>query len=129
MSRENVEVVKAVFQAWDEGGVEGILRFLHDDIEYLPQEEGGAIHGHDGIRRYFHRWMEPWDEFHVRPTEFRDVGDCVLNGAAMRGRGRGSGIEVTMRYWSVWLIRGGRVARWEEYAERTEALTAVGLRE
>ncbi len=50
MSQENVEVVKRIFRGWDEEGVEGMLPFFHEDIEYRPVEEGGAVHGHDALR-------------------------------------------------------------------------------
>ena len=53
MSQENVELVKAIFRGWDEAGVDGMLPFLHEDIEYLPIEERGSVHGHDALRRYF----------------------------------------------------------------------------
>ena len=62
MSQAHVEVVRSIFRGWEATGVEGMLRFFHEDIEYLPMEEAGAIHGHDGLRRYFERWMEPWEE-------------------------------------------------------------------
>jgi ketosteroid isomerase-like protein len=104
-----------------------MLPFFHEDIEYLPVEERGIVHGHDALRRYFDRWMEPWDEFQVGPTEFRHSDDSVLNGVAMKGRGRGSGVETTKEYWQVWRFREGRAARWEEYDDRAEALGAVGL--
>ena len=92
MSQENVEIVRSIFRGWDEAGVEGMLPFFHEDIEYLPTEEGEAIHGHDGLRRYFERWMEPWEEFHVSPTEFQDSADSVFTrardeGARSRQRG------------------------------------------
>ena len=129
MSQENVEIVKAVFRGLDDAGVDGMLPFLREEFEYFPAEERGSVHGHDGLRRYFRRWMEAWDEFHLRPTEFLDAGDHVFVGAALNGRGRGSGVEVRMEGWQVWLIRGGRAARCEEYSDRAEALAAVGLSE
>ena len=129
MSQANIEVVKAVFRGWDEAGVEGMLPLFREDIEYLPTEEGGAIQGHDALRRYFERWMEPWEEFHVRPTEFLDKDDYVFNGVVMKGRGRGSGVETKLESWQVWLLRDGKAARWEEYVDRREALEAAGLRE
>jgi len=128
MSQENVELVKAVFQGWDEAGVEGMLPFFREDMEYHPMEEGAVIHGHDALRRYFERWMEPWDEFRVGPTEFLEDGDYVFNGVAMTARGRGSGVETKMEYWQVWLCREGKAARWEEYLDRGEAIEAAGLR-
>ena len=106
-----------------------MLPFFHEDIEYLPMEERGSVHGHDALRRYFERWMEPWDEFQVGPTEFLHAGDHVFNGVAMHGRGRSSGVEVRMEYWQVWLFREQRAARWDEYVNRAEALEAVGLSE
>ena len=129
MSQENVEIVKAVFRGLDDAGVDGMLPFLHEEFEYCPAEERGSVHGHDGLRRYFRRWMEAWDEFHLRPMEFLDAGDYVFVGAALNGRGRGSGVEVRMEGWQVWLIRGERAARCEEYLDRAEALAAVGLSE
>jgi ketosteroid isomerase-like protein len=127
MSEQNQELVRAVFRGWDEAGVEGMLPFFHDDIEYLPMEEDGLICGHDEMRRYFARWMEPWDEFRVGPTEMQDSGDYVFNGTAVEARGRGSGIVTTLEYWQVWLVRDGKAARWEEYLDRGDALEAAGL--
>jgi ketosteroid isomerase-like protein len=127
VSAANQEVVRAVFRGWDDAGVEGMLPFFHADIEYLPIDEDGVIRGYDEMRRYFGRWMEPWEEFRVGPTEFRDAGDYVFNGTAMEARGRGSGIVTKMEYWQVWLIRDGKAARWEEYVDRDEALRAAGL--
>ena len=39
----------------------------------LPTEEGGSVHGHDALRRYFERWSEAWDNFDFGPTEFLDA--------------------------------------------------------
>lgn len=124
-----MEIVRAIFRGWNDRGVEGMLPFFQPDIEYSPMEEGGSIYGHDGLRRYFERWMEPWEEFEVGPTEFLHAGDRVLNGTAVKGRGRGSGVPVTMEYWQVWRFRDGRAARWEEYLDRAEALEAADLQQ
>ena len=127
MSRENVEIVRAIFRGWKDAGVEEMLPFFHEAFEYLPNEEGGSVRGHDALRRYFERWSEAWDNFDFGPTEFLDAGDYVFVGLAMNGRGRGSGVEVRMEGWSVWLIRGERAARCEEYLDRAAALEAFGL--
>ena len=129
MSQQNVEIVRAIFRGLENAGVEGMLPFCHEEFEYLPNEECGSVHGPDGLRHYFARWSEAWDNFDVVPTEFLDAGDYVFVGIAMNGRGRGSGVEVRMEGWQVWLIRGERAARCEEYLDRAEALEAVGLSE
>ena len=127
MPGTNVEALRALVAGWNETGLDGMLPYFREDIEYLPIEERGAIHGHDGLRRYFERWMESWDELTLTLTEIEDAGDRVFNGIAVDGRGTLSGIEVTMTYWQVWLFRDGRAARWEEYLDRDEALAAAGL--
>ena len=129
MSQENVEIVKAAFRGWNDAGQEGMLSFFHEDFEYLPAEEGTSVHGLDALRRYWQRFLEAWEEFDLGPTEFLDAGDRVFNGVAINGRGRGSGVEVRMEFWQVWLIRGEMAARCEEYLDRTEALKAAGLSE
>ena len=58
LSQENIEIVKAIFRGWDDAGVEGMLPFFHQDIEYLPMEEGATVHGFDSLLRYFERWTD-----------------------------------------------------------------------
>ena len=43
MSQENVEIVKNAYRGLDERGVDGLLEFIHEDVEYLPVEESGAV--------------------------------------------------------------------------------------
>ncbi len=38
-----------------------MLPFFHQEIEYLPMEEGATVHGLDGLLQYFERWMESWE--------------------------------------------------------------------
>ena len=129
MSQENVEIVKKAYRRLGERGVDSFLDFIHEDVEYLPVEESGAIHGHEALRRYFVRWMEPWEEFHIRPMEFRESNEDVFIAFAMNGRGRGSGVEVAREGFQIWHFRDGRGARIEEYVDRAEALEAAGLSE
>ena len=41
--------------------------------------------------------MESWDWLTIEADELRDAGDRVFNGCGVRARGRGSGVEITMR--------------------------------
>ena len=129
MSLENVEIVKNAYRRLDERGVDRFLEFIHEDVEYLPVEESGAVRRHDGMRRYLEGWLDAWDEFRIVPTEFRESGEDVFVAFAMHGRGRGSGVEVRREGFQVWHFRDGRGARIEEYVDRAEALEAVGLSE
>ena len=45
------------------------------------------------------------------------------------GRGKGSGVNVEQRNWTVWTFVDSKIARIDSYMNRTEAVEAVGLPE
>ena len=61
--------------------------------------------------------------------EFVDAGDRVVVALHLRGRGRGSGVEIDARFFDVYTIRDGKIVRMDEFTERFAALEAAGLRE
>ena len=130
MSKENVEIVRGAFEFEVHGRgdpSEAQAYFAPDYVSY-PVEEGPSF-GLDAIRDNIERWREAWEELEVTAEEFIDAGDRVLVTEHHRGRGRGSGIEVDTHLYSVYTLRNGKVIRADQYADRTEALKAAGLRE
>ena len=129
MSLEIPERWRLWYSALSSGDVDGVMDFLHNDIEYLPFEESEAIHGPDAVRRYVEGWLDTWDSFQAEPTEFLGRGDQVVVGEVYNGRGKGSGVEVAMQGWSVCLLRDDQIVRREEFLDRAEALKVAGLPE
>ena len=62
------------------------------------------------------------------PEEFEDLGDRVVATVRLRGRGRGSGIEIDARFYDVYTLRDGKIVRMDQFTERSDALEAVWLR-
>ena len=58
-----------------------------------------------------------------------DAGDKLVVGMFVKGRGKGSGVEVSLRYWNVLWVEEGKAVRWVEFLDREDALEAAGLRE
>ena len=87
------------------------------------------MRGHDAARASLARWEDDWDEYEVMFEAFVDASEQVVVTARMRGRGRGSGVEVEARMYEVYTLRAGLIVRMDEFAERSEALEAVGLSE
>ena len=85
--------------------------------------------GFDEARQGWLDWLEPWETYHVQIERIIPVGDTVLVLVRLHGRMAGTQNEVEMIAGSVYLVRDGRVARIEHYANRADALEAVGLRE
>ena len=78
MAESNVEIVRAAFEAFNEGGPEAFIPFIHPDVEFsTPSDlasEPDTYRGHDGVRRYWDSFFEIMDEIKVEPR-VDDRGD------------------------------------------------------
>ena len=101
MSKENVELVRTLTEAWQRRDQEETLDFVDPDVEWdatrlsetIP-DVAGVYQGHDGVRTYWRR----------------------------------SGIEIELPpYAGVFTIRTGKIARVRWYPDQGSALEAVGL--
>ena len=126
MSQANVETVRRFADAYLGGEMEEALAHLDPEVAYKPIEAAAMV-GRDAVRSSLRRWEEDWEDLEATPEDFIDAGDRVLVPVMFRGRGSGSGIAVEGRYYQVLTVRDGRVVRWEEFRERSDALAAAGL--
>jgi ketosteroid isomerase-like protein len=133
MSRENVEIVRQYFPAYDRGGLDGLAELWHPDIKWRAAEgaldDVGMMEGPDALRHYYRQWEETFEKTRMEVEELIDAGDQVV--ALVRGIGqmKGSDTEVDLRYAIVFTTRDGKIATGREYLTREEALEAAGLRE
>jgi len=131
MSQQNVEIIRAWFEAFNSGAIERILSFAHPDFEAIvPPElsaEPDTYRGHDGIRRYFQSFQDAMDEIRFEPERFWDAGNSVVADVRITAKGRQTAIPVVQRIAQVWAVRDGRALSVHSYASLAEALEAVGL--
>jgi uncharacterized protein len=128
MSQENVENARRGFEAYVAGNLDEALAYLDPEIVYKQATAAGWVRGRDAVRAAWERWESSWEDIEMTSEEMIDAGDCVIHAIFFRGRGRGSGIEVVGRFFQVYTVRDGKTVRWEEFADRSEALEAAGLR-
>jgi ketosteroid isomerase-like protein len=135
MSRENVEVVRSVYEAAARRDSSTVLELYDEDIELDNSRldvvgVSGTYRGHDGLRRFFREWHEAWSGIEYDFDELIDAGgERVISVVTRRGRGRASGAEAELPLALVWTIRDGKVVRVVWFRSREEALEAGGLRE
>ena len=132
MSPDNVEIVRASWDAWRRGDMQALFDFYDPEVEwdmthaYVPGM--GVYHGHDGIREFFREWGDFFAEYHAEPEQFIAADDNVMVRVTQTGRGRVSSVGVEMPgYWQVYRLRDGRAVRVEIYRDETDALAAIGL--
>ena len=127
MSRENVELVRRAYEAFDTD-LDTLLQLLDRAIVWVsPSDslEPGERRGHAGVRDAFAATAMAWARPTHTPQEFTDAGDKVLVTVTFRGHGRGSGMEAERTEFHVWTVQGGAVVRFEWFYERQDALKAV----
>jgi ketosteroid isomerase-like protein len=136
MSRENVELVQAVFAAAARGETADVMALYDPDIEWdASRTQRGAMagrvaRGRDALLAWLRDWYGAWETVDDDLKELIEAGDhTVVSIMVQRARGRASGVEVEDRLGTVWTVRDGRVVRAVWFPSPEEALEAAGLRE
>ncbi len=131
MSQENVDAVRAGFEAFSSGDFERLLAWLDPAIEWdvsRRQLEPAIFHGHEEVREFLRSLGALWSDQRFELQETIDAGDSVMVTIRFVSRGR-AGIEIAALAWYVWELRAGLLLRSTMYQTRADALEAVGLRE
>jgi ketosteroid isomerase-like protein len=99
-SEERIELAQGGMDAFNEGDMARMLARLTPDVEVYASQDlvnGGEYRGHDGFVSWITTWIDAWEEIHTDVTENTPVGERhVVTAVHQTGRGRGSGIEVSM---------------------------------
>ncbi len=131
MSRENVEIVRRAFEAWNSDDMDAVREAFDPDaimrmVEGWP--EPGPFVGRDAVMHQLEQQRETWDTDSFQLiSDFIEIGDRV----AVRWiwHGAGSGPEANIEATAVYTVRKGRVFYVEHFWDHDEALEAAGLSE
>jgi ketosteroid isomerase-like protein len=131
VSRENVETVRRMYEAFNRGDVAGAAESLHPEAElHQPPEapDSDSYYGREEFARGFALWLREFDQPRFEPQETTEAGeDQVIMRVRVSGRGRISGVETTAEFFHAWTMRDGKPHRCFVRSSRAEALDAVGL--
>jgi ketosteroid isomerase-like protein len=132
MSEENVEVVKAVFDAWTSRDPATALGYIDPDIEVDNTRssfrgEAKTARGAEALQASVASWFETLDSIEFFPKNYIASGDRVIVWFTVSAKGRGSGVPVNARLAAVYTVREGKVSRFETFDSLAEAASAVGI--
>ncbi len=136
MSQESVEVVRRLFEIYNQRGIRALARdHWHPDIVWdvgpwaillggqrLWQGTEQAVAGFDELEAVMGRIF-------TEVLEVADAGEEVLLEVRVSGEGVGSGAAVDQIAWYAFRLEDGRVRHVRVFGDRSEALEAAGLRE
>jgi ketosteroid isomerase-like protein len=126
VSEENVELVRNIYRAWEEG--RSARDFIDAEVEYVNPPyavEPGVRRG----RSSFARIRDAYDDVKVRPTRFLDGGGDVVVLATITGTSREVGVPIDLEHGYVWTVSNGQAVRFRWFRSHAEALEAIGLAE
>ena len=132
MSLENVDVVKAFFDAYNARNSEAVDGLLHPEAEIttLSTRAGMPDHWRQGTtKRYFDQLDEAWTDLRVEVQDYRQVGECVVALGVLRGAGMSSHVEVARDFATVFVVRDSQIVLLDTYDNWKTGMEAARLRE
>ena len=127
MSRENLELARALADAFNRRDWDAFLAMTHEEVEMesrLVAIEGG-YHGPAGLRRWWDTFLGVFPDYTVGIEELRDLGDVTI--AHVRGSGHAGDSPTPLidPSWQVITWRDGTCLRWRICSTEKEALEAA----
>ena len=133
MARENAEIARRAFEAFNERDTDALHEVFTTDVEFRPAFLGGGLvedavfRGHAGMTDFLEMQAETWERAVAEPVAIQDLGDHALVEVRLDAVGRASGVPVDRTSWNVLAFRDGKIAAVRVYTTKEEALEAVGL--
>ena len=132
MSRENVEIVRRAFQAYNAGDLMNLREVYDPGVVWHHLEgwpEPGPSVGRDVVLREVKQLRDAWQEGDVLEpvVDFVTAGNQVL--ARMVWHGSGRGPDAAMEFSYLFTFRKGRIITIQMFWDHAEALEAVGRSE
>jgi ketosteroid isomerase-like protein len=130
MSQENIDAVKASYEAFNRRDFDAFFEYYDSDIVWEQDEkfvEPGTHYGHDGVRRVFESVFESFDEFQVEVEELLDLGDRVLAILRIAGTAKLTGMELGTPGAHLFSFRDGKIVKLQLFVDPAEAREAAGI--
>jgi ketosteroid isomerase-like protein len=128
MSRENVEVVRAIYRAFARREREALVRHLDPSIRVYdrPVHPDASVYvGPEGFLRFSETDWEAFEEVAYEPQDFLAHGTYVVVPIKQSGKGKSSAVDIEERIVNVWKLRRGKCVELRIFSTIEEALEAT----
>ena len=127
MSRQDVALIRNLYEAFAKGDVPAVLAAMSPDIvwneaENYPYADGNPYRGPEAILAgVFARIGSEWDGFAAVPEEYIDGGDTIVVLGRYRGTYRASGRSMDAQMVHVWRLADGRITRFDQRVDTLQS--------
>ena len=132
MSEENLQVVRAGFDAFSRGDMPAMLELVDPSVVFTQIPDAPDVqsfHGHEGFSQGLAQTIGIWDDFSIELREMRDFDDHVLASLRWWGRGPSSGMQMEVDICALYTFRDGKIVGLQLFPSEQQALEAAGLSE
>jgi ketosteroid isomerase-like protein len=132
MSKENVALIKGIYEAFGRGDVPAVLGAMAPDIvwneaENFPYADRNPYKGPQAVLEgVFGRILADFDGFGVKPDEILDAGDTVVMLGRYGGTCNATGKAQNPQAVHVWRVRDGKVTQFQQYADTLHVAQVMG---
>ena len=127
---QNVEVIERLYEAWNQGDLDGLLDVCDPEVEVRPafgaMLSSTVYRGHEGVRTWYSDTYEPWAELRAEPQRFIEDGERTVVVVALHARVAGGKVEMADEIAHVVTVHNGRIVRLDGYEDPEMALAALG---
>jgi ketosteroid isomerase-like protein len=118
---QNVDSLRALYDAFAVGDVPAVLAAFDADIEWTDDEGfpyGGTYRGPDAILQgIFMRLGTEWDGYSAVPSDFVDGGEKVVALGMYSGTYKATGKSFRAPFAHLWEFRNGKAVRFEQFTD------------
>lgn len=129
MSRENVEVVRRLHEAWERDGFGVVEELMDPAIEWVNPDyavEPGTRRGYEQFAAAATALLDVYSDFRVAAIDSFEVAGRVVVQALVATRSRGNSVPIESRRGYVFDVRDGKVTRFAWFNDPADALREVG---
>jgi ketosteroid isomerase-like protein len=132
MSQENVNVIRALYQAFASGDIPVIIAALDRQVEWWEAEnfiyaDKNPYVGPDAVLGgVFMRIANDWDSFAVSPDEVLDAGEVAIGHGYYSGTHKQTRERVRAQFAHFFTFRGGKIVKFQQYTDTAQFMKAVG---
>lgn len=132
MSKENVEIVRRLFEAVEKRDATGVLGAYHENIvirEAKSLPYGGEYHGFEGAMKHAQGYTKVWDILQTSAeqkmdAEFLDAGDYVI--VRWRQKAADGERKLDSSAVSIYKLLGGKIVESEMFQDTAAVLKFLG---
>lgn len=131
MSRQNVDIVRGMYESFEKGDVPGVVSELDQNVEwneaenFIYADRNPYVGPQAVLEGVFMRLGTDWENFTVKTEEWLDAGNRLVVLGIYAGTHKGTGNRVRAQFAHIWSLKEGRVVRFQQYTDTKQFADAI----